>query len=133
MDTIRLCREIDVEIYSSNVLIYFPGLNISRYAVQHGYIAAEPTIAEMEMRTPNMSQLQTPEKDVLINMDKLFYYFIKYPKLEPWLKRLLKVPPNPIFNILKNIHILRRSLKFDNDQSKFDLIKRYLHNSWQKA
>lgn len=33
MDTIRLCREIDIDSYSSNVLRFYPGLEVRRYAV----------------------------------------------------------------------------------------------------
>jgi len=132
LDTIRLCRVVDVETYSSNVLIFYPGLRVTRYAYENNYIEKIPTLAEIHLLGPNSSLLADKKKNLLINMDKLFYYIIKFPRFEKAFLYLLKLPPNKLFLLLKNMHLLARSLKYDNETSKSRIILNYITNSWKE-
>lgn len=126
MDTIRLCRTIDVETYSSNVLIFYPGLRITEFAAEKGAIKSIPTLEAIQNLTPNQSLLVQSNKNMLINMDKLFYYLIKFPKYEKLLLFLLRFPPNRLYFLLKNMHILIRSFKYDEHRPKASIIKEYI-------
>ena len=131
MDTIRCCREIDVDSYHSNILIFYPGLQVTRLAVDKGFIAKEPSLEEVDTHHSNMSLLLTENKRIMINLDKWFNYLIRYPWLEPLILPLLRFPPNRFYYILKNLHLLRRGLFFDTDRSKIGMIKDYLVLSWR--
>jgi len=132
MDTIKFCRKIETNNIHSNVLIMWPGLPITQYAYENKYINKLPTIADAHMLHPNTSLLDSSQKNFLINMDKLFYYFIRFPKLEKLLLILLKLPPNRFFLLIKNLHLLLRSLKYDDSNSKFVLIAKYLLKNIKK-
>lgn len=129
LETIRLCRTIDVESYSSNVLIFYPGLRITSYAYEGGYIQSIPKLTDIAALTPNTSLLTSGDKRLFINLDKLFNYLIRFPWLERPLLLLIKLPPNTFFNVLKNIHHLARSMKYDKAPSKLRLIGKYLTHS----
>ncbi len=133
LDTIRLCRMVDTETYSSNVLVFYPGLRVTKYAYENNYIEKIPTLAEINSLDFNKSLLIGNQINMLVNMDKLFYYMIKFPVLEKYLLQLLKLPPNKIFLLMKNLHLLVRSLKYDNTPSKFRIIMNYIISNWQEA
>lgn len=133
LDTIRLCRMVDVETYSSNVLVFYPGLRVTRYAYESGYIEKIPTLAEVSSLDLNKSLLIDGRKNLLVNMDKFSYYLIKFPTFEKPFLYLLSLPPNKLFLLLKNIHLLVRSLKYDGAPSKFKMILDYIASSWKAA
>lgn len=126
METIELCRKINVETYSSNVLIFYPELRITRFAVENDFIERAPTLEDLQLQTPNDSPLTSADKNMLINMDKLFYYLVRHPALQPIIMYLLRCKPNSFFYMLKNIHLLVRSMKYDTNMTKFNLIKNYI-------
>ncbi len=126
MDTIRLCREIKADSYSSNVLVFYPGLRVTHYAFEKGYIKKIPTLEEIHLLNFNDSLLMSKEKKIFINLDKLFFYLIKYPYFERMIFWLLKLPPNKIFLFLKNLHLLVRSFEYEKRLSKIVLLKNYL-------
>jgi radical SAM superfamily enzyme YgiQ (UPF0313 family) len=130
LDTIRLCRQIKAESYSSNVLVFYPGLRITNYAFKEGYIANIPTLEEIYELNLNRSLLLNKNKKLLVNLDKLFFYFIKYPYLEFFLLKLLYVPPNRIFLLMKNVHHLLRNFKYEQRQSKFLITLNYIKVCW---
>jgi anaerobic magnesium-protoporphyrin IX monomethyl ester cyclase len=129
MDTINLCRKIAVENYSSNVLIYYPGLQITEYAFKKGHIEKYPTLKTINELTPNKSLLVSTITNRLINFDKFFYFLIKFPRLEKVFLLLARLPPNKAFFMLKNLHLLTRSFKYDRPRTKLDLIKNHVRSS----
>lgn len=126
MDTIRLCREIDADSYSSNVLIFFPGLRITKYAVENNFISQEPSLEETDCHHSNSSLLVTQHKNLLINLDKWFNWLIRYPKMEPLILKFLSISPNKFFSLIKNIHLLQRTIKYEIEQPKIKIIRSYL-------
>jgi len=128
METIRLCRKIKANTYHSNVLIPYPGLQITREAVKNGYLKHEPNLEEISKLNSNKSLIQQDNIKLLINIDKLFYYMIKLPWLNGLLKLLLRLPPNRFFKLLKNLHLLKRSFKYDSTPF-FKLIKKYIQQN----
>lgn len=130
MDTIRLVRQLDVETCSSNVLVFYPGLPVTRYAYENCFITKIPTLEEVNKLNFNESLLAINQINLFINIDKLFYLLIKFPKLEKLLLLLLKFPPNKFFCLSKNIHLLFRSLKYDRDKSKVRILLDYIKYYW---
>ena len=131
MDTVRLCRKVDVDTYSSNVLIFYPGLRVTKYAYENNYIERIPTLDEIRLLNSNRSLLNNEKKKLFINMDKLFYYIVKFPKFEKIFLNLIKLPPNRLFLFLKNTQFMARSLKYDKDTPKSKTIFNYMAASWR--
>ncbi len=130
MDTIKLCRQINVESYSSNVLVFYPGLKVTQYAYEKGFIEKIPSLSEIKQLNFNKSLMKGDIVKRLINMDKLFYYLIKFPKFEKALLLLLYLPVNRFFVLLKNVHFLFRSFKYD-EKSKYKIVKEYFLSNWK--
>jgi len=133
MDTIRLCRKLKASTYHSNVLIPYPGLSLTRDSVTNGYLDHEPTLNEISNLNKNASLIRQDNINWLINVDKLFYYLINYPLFEKFILFIVKLPPNKLFNLLKNIHLLLRSLKYCKSTSKYRMVSNYVVNSWKKS
>jgi anaerobic magnesium-protoporphyrin IX monomethyl ester cyclase len=132
MDTIRLCRQADVETYSSNVLVFYPGLRVTRYAYENAYIEKIPTLAEVHQLDFNKSLLLDKKNKLFVNMDKLFYYFIKVPSMEPVFLALLTLPPNRLFCLVKNLQMFRRKFKYGG-KSRLRTIVEFLKDNWIRA
>lgn len=133
MNTIRLCRKLDVEFYSSNILTFFPGLEITDYAFENGFISKIPALEDLSRLNPNRSLLVGRQKKILINMDKFSYYMIKFPAVEKVFLFLLRLPPNRLFFVLKNMPLLFRGLKYNGTSSKFKAVRDYITTSWKYA
>lgn len=133
MDTIRFCRKIKADSYHSNVLIPYPGITLTRDAVNNGYLYREPTMKEIGALTANRSLVDQKNINLLINMDKLFYYLIRFPRAEKLIKCMLKLPPNRFYNSIKNLHLLKRSLQYDaqNARDALRMITRHLSLFWR--
>jgi radical SAM superfamily enzyme YgiQ (UPF0313 family) len=131
MDTINLCRKLKADTYHSNVLITYPRLWITKRAIKEGFLQHEPTFKEIRELDSNKSLIKQKNIKLLINMDKLFNYFIQFPFMERFLKLLLHLPPNRFFKFLKNLHLLRRSLKYDSNGfiSFSKLINKYIKDN----
>lgn len=130
LETIELCRKLDADSYHSNVLRFYPKLWISEYAYKNGYIDQCPDFKDTSNYNNNESLLVDVNKNMLVNLDRLFYFFIKYPKFEKLLILLLRLPPNGLYLFLKNLHLLVRSFKYDVNKSKLNLIYSYLKHNW---
>ena len=131
METIRLLRKIKPDSCHSNVLILYPNLSITREAVTNSFLKHQPTLEEIEKLNPNKSLLNQDNIKLLINLDKLSYFMINFPRAEKFLKLLMYLPPNKLFLIMKNLHMLKRSLKYDSTGvlSPIKIIKNYLKNT----
>lgn len=44
--------------------------------------------------------LENKDKGAITNLQKLFFYAVKFPLAYSLIKRLIKLPPNPIFELM---------------------------------
>ncbi len=109
-ETIDFARKLDCDSINSNVLRFYPKTAITNYAIRKGYLNQEVSIDEAESLLPNTSQLNITE---LINLDKLCHLAIRFPKLQWLIKLLIKLPPNKLFLIIKDIPSIRRHFKYE--------------------
>lgn len=129
-DTVRLCRELDAETCSANILQFYPGVKVSRFALENGYIDKVPEISDLKLLDFKGSILRSPQKKIFINLNSLSSFIIKFPKLEWFFKVLLRLPPNRFFHLVKDFYILKRSIKYRSGQSVWAVIREYFVNHW---
>lgn len=119
LETIYLARKLNVYKTSTNVMIYFPDSEITKYAYENGYLESIPDVLDLDsLYNPFYSPLlKTPDIKKLINMDKLCTLFIKYN----WLTNkfifniLINMPPNRFYLFLKNLPGTLVAMKYDSN------------------
>jgi len=76
----------------------FPKLELTNKALEKGFIKTD-TISGIK-GSYNKSLLRMDGIDQIINLQKLFILTVRFPFLLPVVKRLIKCPNNPIFNMI---------------------------------
>jgi|GEM_PF-5671144 len=82
-----------------SVFLPYPGLPITKALEGKGLI---PSLGCESFNTTYFkdSPLSTPEIDELVNLHKLFFLAFKFPRLEFLIRKLIKLPPNFIFELI---------------------------------
>jgi len=128
-ETIKLCREINPDDINSNVLVPYPKTKIGDYCVKNHYLDNIITYKDAgSVKNTNYSLVKQDNINQLINLDKLCYLAARFPKLRCLIKLLIKLPPNKLFLIIKDIPSIRRNFKYEikNFRERFIYIKNYL-------
>lgn len=77
----------------------YPGTQLADYALKQGYLHGELTPDTMATSFHITSLLQNPDRDRLINLHKFFQTAVFFPALLPLIRLLVKLPPNPLFQL----------------------------------
>jgi len=128
--TIELNRKINPEICNCHMLMPFPKTEIAKYCVREGYLDEDFSLSRIIGPNQNKALLKQENINELANLQKFFYYAVKYPRLVPLIKLLIKLRPNKLFVLAKNYPLLKRSLKYEKRwQAKLNFIKKWLAGS----
>jgi hypothetical protein len=76
----------------------FPGTKLGEYAEKHHLL--ESPADHRPSSFFKTSLLKSAHKHELVNLQKLFFYGVKFPRLMPLLKTMIKWKPNLLFEIL---------------------------------
>jgi len=76
----------------------FPGTILGKYAENHHML--ESPIDNSPPSFFKTSKIKSIHKNELINLQKLFFYGVKFPRLMPFIKIMIKWRPNVLFEIL---------------------------------
>ena len=100
-ETIKICQRIKPFSFSCQIFHPYPGLNITDYAIQNGYLKTEDVLklAENNYKIFN-SILQQKEIKEVTNLYKLSILAIRFPLLFPVIKLLVRCHPNAIFDFI---------------------------------
>jgi anaerobic magnesium-protoporphyrin IX monomethyl ester cyclase len=113
-ETINLCREIRPDDINSNVLCPYPKTQIADYCVQNGYLAETSSYKTIEPLQSSRSLTVTQGNiKQLINLDKLGWLAVRVPFIQRLVNVLIKLPPNKLFKLVKDIPAIRRNFKYD--------------------
>jgi anaerobic magnesium-protoporphyrin IX monomethyl ester cyclase len=107
--TVRLNREIGTELLGTSVLQPMPGTAVFATAQRLGLLGDEAEPGSITSFTASSPLLPSPTLAALINLQKLAFLGLRCPRLLPLLKRLVKLPPNPLFNL---VHVLSQFVRF---------------------
>ena len=97
--TVHLNTAIKADYPWCSLLYPYPGTEINSYAASRSLILDEPR----QKSHPSFfktSVISSSCRNELINLQKLFFYAVKFPRLEGLIKRLIKLSPNIIFDIM---------------------------------
>jgi len=93
--TVQLNAEIRTDYPWCSVYQPFPGTDLANYAVARGLLDESHTFSRSFFKG---SMLKGQSTDI-INLQKLFFYGVKYPWLIPFLRKIIGLKPNFLFDV----------------------------------
>jgi len=72
-----------------------PGTELAQFADEHNLI--DNACKDKELSFFKGSSLKSAHRNELVNLQKLFYYAVKFPRLLPLIKLIIKLKPNIFF------------------------------------
>lgn len=96
-ETINLNRHLKPDYTINNIFQPYPKTEIADYAVDQGLF--DPNIEYLDTMNEG-SILQIKEIDQIVNLSRFAYLAIKFPVLIPFIKVLIKLPPNRLFKMV---------------------------------
>lgn len=81
------------------------GTDIYEYCKQNKLLSSEFVTDQIESMY-SQSTINQPYKNEISNLQKLVYVCLKMPRLIPFVKILIKLPPNPIFELISKWNML---------------------------
>lgn len=100
-ETIEMNQRLRPLSTSSLIFHPYPGMDLTRYAMDHGYLLEEDIEKLKEKRYNRMgSILRQKHLREVENLSKLAMIPIRFPATFPLIKRLIKLPPNRLFDLI---------------------------------
>ncbi len=99
MKTLRLNAEIKTDYPWCSLFYPFPGTELTSQAVTEGFLSED----DLSSGPPSFFKdtlIHSAHSKELANLQKLFYYGVRFPFLIPVIERLIKLPPNRLFDVL---------------------------------
>lgn len=100
LKTMELNAKIRSDFAACSLLQPFPEYEITKYAKEHHFLPQDYGINDVKGGIYRQSPIILPNKKQFINLQKLFFFGVKFPWLIPLIKRLIKLPPNFLFGFL---------------------------------
>ena len=97
--TVALNIEIGTDFPWCSLFMPYPGTKLADYAVSEGFLPADVCAEDMEASFHISSALNNPDKDRIVNLHKFFQTAVRVPALVPLIRQLIKLPPNPLFQL----------------------------------
>lgn len=98
--TLELNAKIKSDFAACTILQTFPDYEITDYAKEHGYLPKNFGIDDVLTNLRSGSPLILENKNQFVNLQKLFFLGVKLPWLIPIIRKLIKLPPNFIFDFI---------------------------------
>lgn len=98
--TFRLNRAIRADYFWFAVCQPYPGTRLFDAAVEQRLMPAMTNVDDFSATSMKDSPIKQNNIGELVNLHKFFLLAIKFPFLEPLLRRFIKLPANPIFDLI---------------------------------
>jgi radical SAM superfamily enzyme YgiQ (UPF0313 family) len=128
-ETIEMMQKIQPDFFNSMVFHPYPGMNITKYAIKKGYITEKDLLklGEPKYKSYN-SILQQSDINTVMNIHKFYMVLTRFQFLSPFIRKLVGLKPNPIFNFIYSISVQLNSMRYTSilepDQKvKYRIIK----------
>lgn len=97
--TMELNAQIGSDFTACSLLQPFPDYAITEYAKNKGFLPQDFSVKDIKGGIYRYSPIQLPDKEQFFNLQKLFFIGVKLPWTIPLIKKLIKFPPNFLFNL----------------------------------
>lgn len=90
----------------ANAFLYqpYPRTELGEYARSHGYVEGDIDDIDPSAWERSVLRFSSPEeKRQIQNFNKLFALAVEWPRLTGLVRRLIKLPPNPLFRLLYKV------------------------------
>tara|TARA_Y100000031_G_scaffold156422_1_gene210897 strand:- start:552 stop:1901 length:1350 start_codon:yes stop_codon:yes gene_type:complete len=129
MKTVRINQKIKPDYVSVDMLLHYPNLEVTNYALKNGYLKKE----KLELLSKNnykMSRSILDQKNLreISNLQKFAILLILYPSIKPIIMQLIKLPENKIFDYIFAVTTylqFRSFMKFSIQKIFGDAIRNY--------
>ena len=113
LETVRMAQKIRPFSISAQLFHPYPGLNVTKLAVEKGYLGPEDPLklARKEYRATR-SLLRQPEIEQVVNLLKLSVLAARFPLLLPLVARLVRLPANKLFDLIYMVSALLMVRKY---------------------
>lgn len=96
--TVKMNIDIKTDYPWCAIFQPFAQTRLGDYAKQSGFVVEDRGQYENAGYFQSTS-IKSDHKNEIVNLQKLFFYAIKFPKLFPLIKKIIKMRPNPIFRV----------------------------------
>jgi anaerobic magnesium-protoporphyrin IX monomethyl ester cyclase len=111
--TIRLNAKIKANFPTCSIIQPYPGTKIFDFCVENNLIEEGYTPDDI-ITMYEKSVLKLEEKKQMENLHRFFYVGVKFPSTMPLIKKLIKLPKNPIFKLIFMASLAHRSINSMN-------------------
>ena len=106
-ETVQLNISCRVDHPFAYVYQPLPKTGMYEYARDHGFLDKGFSFDSLEPMHLNNNPLSLENKGEILNIQKFFYLAVKHPWLGPLLRLMVKVPPNPLYNLVFKLCLVR--------------------------
>jgi anaerobic magnesium-protoporphyrin IX monomethyl ester cyclase len=99
IDTMSLNAELKVDFARVALVQPYPKTDLEAYAKENGYLDKNYDVDDYENSYFIATPIKLEDKDQFINLQRLFGYGVKFPKMIPLIKKLIKLPPNKVYDL----------------------------------
>ena len=122
LQTIRLNAEIGTDLVGASVFQPLIGTESFDYCQREGYLDPDFKVEDFDSITVDSPLKKMPDLKYLVRLQKIAFLGIYWPKLIPFLGRIVKVPLDPLFSLAyKTSMVMRFKLRFG--LSMMDVVK----------
>lgn len=111
--TIRLNAKIKTDFPLCTIIQPYPGTKIFDYCRENNLIEEGYTPDDI-VTMYEKSVLKLKDKKQIENLHRFFYLGCKFPKTIPWIRKMIKLPPNPLYKLIFMASYGHRSMKSMN-------------------
>ncbi|MBP6875410.1 MAG: B12-binding domain-containing radical SAM protein [Candidatus Eisenbacteria bacterium] len=127
--TLAINMEVRPTLGNCSIFTPYPGLPLTRYAIQHGYFAGDfSTLGSNYYHRSVLTFSSDRERDRIMNLRSFFSLLSRHPHLWPWVKPLIHLKPNVLLRMAGDLldgHYLQKCLPYRQSPAQFLRILAY--------
>jgi len=100
METVLLNARIKVDCPWASIVQPYPRTALGEYVVENGFVDASFDPSDMRASFFKESVFSQPDTKAIENLQKLFWVAVKFPSLAPLIKRLVRLPLGPVYDLV---------------------------------
>ncbi len=111
LQTVALNAKIEVDCPWASIVQPYPRTQLGEYVVEHGFVGPEFDPTNMSASFFKGSVFDLPEKKEIENLQKLFYAAVRWRIPTSLIRRLVRLPKNPLFEAVFRLTYLLNTAK----------------------